>query len=259
MKKYKEIKIKKKFAYSVSEEAIQSVPVHAPLDSNPIESNKKQFNKMPNNRRNNNLVVIEPGTKELFLSVPLRFKNSFHFSYLPDTVSLFLHLAYGALSRIINLEEWLATNYQAGTMRMLPGDNNYHQKKFGDVITVIVFLIMAIEALTNEILPEKATADGKEMTKSEMEKKLSLDAKFKVLRSSGTDINKTLSEKVFYVKKLRDDIVHFKSHSTDLNQVKSVYPFDEILNLNIRDYFDSITMLIDQMSPNRIEFIEFES
>lgn len=259
MKKYKEIKIKKKFAYSVTDEAIQSAPVHPSLDENPVENNKKQFNKMPNNRRNNNLVVIEPGTRELFLSVPLRFKNSFHFSYLPDTVSLFLHLAYGALSRIINLEDWLEANYEAGTMRMLPGDNNYHQKKFGDVITVIVFLMMAVEALTNEMLPEKAVVNGKEMIKTEIEKKLSLDLKFKILKTTGIDISGFLSDKVFYVKKLRDDIVHFKSHSTDLNKVKSVYPFDEILNLNIKDYFNSIVLVIEKISSNRIEYMEFES
>lgn len=259
MKKYKEIKIKKKFAYTISEQAIQSLPVHPTLDERPIENNKKQLNKMPNNRKNNNLIAIEPGTKELFLSVPLRFKNSLHFSYLPDTVSLFLHLSYAALSRIMILEDWLETTYQAGVVKMASGDNNYHQKKFGDVITVIVFLIMAIEAFINEMLPEKAIVNGKEMTKKELEKVLSLDKKFKILKNTGTDISETFVNKVFYVKKLRDDIVHFKSHSTDLNKVKSVYPFDEILNLDIKEYFNSAVDMIERISPNRIEYLEFES
>jgi hypothetical protein len=119
--------------------------------------------------------------------------------------------------------------------------------------------MMAIEALTNEMLPEKAVANGKEMMKGEMEKKLSLDTKFKILKTTGIDISETLANKVFYVKKLRDDIVHFKSHSTDLNKVKSVYPFDEILNLDIKDYFNSIVLVIEKISPNRIEYMEFES
>jgi hypothetical protein len=142
---------------------------------------------------------------------------------------------------------------------MLSGDNNYHQKKFGDLITVIVFLMMAIEALTNEMFPEKAVANGKEMMKGEMEKKLSLDTKFKNLKTTGIEISETLANKVFYVKKLRDEIVIFKSLSTVLIKVMSVYPFVEFLNLDIKDYFNSIVLVIENISPNRIEYMEFES
>lgn len=68
MRKQGEVKIKRKFAYTVSDDALKNLPLHPPLDGNRVENNKKQFNKMPNNRRNNNLVVIEPGTRADLIS-----------------------------------------------------------------------------------------------------------------------------------------------------------------------------------------------
>lgn len=252
-----EVRIKKKFAYKVTASVIESLngKIHPPLDKHPQENNKKQINKIPNKKKQNNLVVIDPDAKELMLSVPLRHKNSFYFSYLPDPVTIFLNLSYEALQKIEQLEGWLEKEYVAGKFVMLTNENNFHQKKFAHAMTNIVFLIMSVEALVNELLPEMAVFGGKEITKSQMEEKLPLDEKLKILKKNGLAFEETKSSKLFHLKKLRDAIVHFKSYSGDINKVKSVCPFDEILNLDVRRYYDEITALIETISPGRIEYI----
>lgn len=252
-----EVRILKKFAYTVAESVVKSLDgqIHPALDSNPRENNKKQFNKMPNKKKQNNLVVIDPNTKELMLSVPLRYKNSFYFSYLPDPVTLFLNLSHHSLIRIKELEAWFESKYKAGTLVWLTNENNFHQKKFGDVITIIVFSIMAIEALCNERLPENAIVSGKEMTKNQMEAKLALEKKLKVLKNQGIAIEAKLVERALFLKKLRDDIVHFKSFSHDLNKVKSVHPFDTILNMDVRKCFDEVSQLVESISPGRVQYL----
>ncbi|NOT73482.1 MAG: hypothetical protein HOP08_01050 [Cyclobacteriaceae bacterium] len=256
-----EIKIKRRFCYTVTDDVINSLDgqTHAPLDSNPIENNKKQINQIPDKKKHNNIVLIDKDAKELLLTVPLRFKNSIYSSYLPDPVTLFLHLAQREFVSLAQLEEFLKQNYQAGTFALVTYDNNFHHKKFTYVISLIVFLIMTIEALVNEMLPDNALVDKQEMAKEKMERELTLEAKIKVLQDIGFKLKRENYNKVIYLKKLRNDIVHLKSFSKDINKVKSVYPFDEILNLDVKKYFNEILSIVETLSPGRTEYLKSET
>jgi hypothetical protein len=258
--KTKEIRILKKFAYKVTDEVIKSLDgqTHPPLDSDPKEHNKKQINRIPNKPKQNNSVMIDANTKELMVTVPLRHKNAFYFSFLPDPITLFLNLAHQSLQRIIKLEEWLESEYKPGSVVIITNDNNFHQKKFGNVISCMVFAMMAVEALCNELLPEQTTISGREVKKKEMEEKWSLEEKFKLLKVEGALFEQKHLDPIYEIKSLRDSVVHFKSFSKDLNQVKNVYPFDKILNLDISANFDHVIELIKMISPDRVQFLDDE-
>lgn len=189
---------------------------------------------------------------------------------LPSGPALFLHLAHRAYSTIKDIEP--LSLFDAHPQGIWPDNQKALFDYLEQSIAHVVFSFTALEAFTNEVIPDgftysftvQRTGEKRTYAKDEIERRINLDEKLGIVLpqvfSLKTPKGGTLWEKYKTIKKTRDRIIHLKSVDKRTSGPEDETIWGTLLRIHNEPLCDHAHALIGYFEPavqNRRYFAKY--
>lgn len=223
--------------------------------------------------KSGHFIAIAPDSKELFSFIPIIENEQFFAAQFPDPIQLYYSLAFA------NYQFAKKTRHNITFQRDQPQPLNFvngylYNWHLQYKISTIIFLHSTIEAFINYLMPDdfiykqeyngeksdKFIKQTKEYNKEQTERYILFKEKLSKVIPQLTNIDfqtkhQKIYDKLLNLNELRNDIIHLRS-TKEKNQQYFQKVFDEVVNIDLTPFVNSVSDFINIIKPSFIEFEE---
>ncbi|ARV13359.1 hypothetical protein BTO09_13860 [Gilvibacter sp. SZ-19] len=222
--------------YQVSDSLIENIPSKKGEDSD--------FKKYRGDSKSTTWVVLNPNTKTINYLTQINYKNKFYAGFVREPFELFLNSAK-SLNIIVNKVE---KEFKNKSLQDFPLSENFklqilEQNIFDEYminkINALVNLMMSVESFANNIIPSnfQIKRNGKLISKTEIEKHLSLKEKLKEVIPEFIELNMSsynkLSSRIYQLNEIRNDLVHLKTTNANDKMDPFLKQYENLVSLKL--------------------------
>jgi len=268
----KKVKVKPFGVFRVTDDVIESVEKNLDPERIPEKVIKKAISKLKP-KDSKHFIAIVPETKELFSFIPIIENDELFASKFPDPIQLYFSLAYSNFQFAKKTRHNIT--FQKGQGRGMNFVNDYlYNWHLQYKISTIIFLHSTVEAFINYLMPEdfiyrneykakkadKFLKQIKEYNKEQTERYILFKEKLSDVIPQLTKIDfqknhQKIYDKLLNLNGLRNDIIHLRS-KVDKNFQHFHKVFEQVLNVDLFEFVESVKDFINKIKPDFIEIEE---
>jgi hypothetical protein len=272
LEKMKTVKVDPFGVFKVTQEVLDTIEKNVASNINPKKATKEIIQNIKKTK-SGTFFGISPETGEMFTFVPIVEKDELFAANFPDPIQLYFSLAFENYQYANRTRA--SITFQSGQSGSLNFVNshlyNWHIKY---KISTIIFLHSTIEAFINYLMPEdfiykqdllgkksdKFTRTKTEYSKEQTERFIQFKEKLnqvipQLTQISFFDSHKKTYDKLLNLNTYRNDLIHLRSTRSQ-NKQHFQKVFDEVINVDLKQYVEAVIDFINVIKPNHIKFIE---
>lgn len=268
------VKVKPFGVFKVTDQVIDNLQNNTkPQPKTDQQNTIKELIRKVKKDKSGHFIAIAPDSKEFFSFIPIIENEQFFAAQFPDPIQLYYSLAFA------NYQFTKKTRHNITFQKNQPQPLNFvsgylYNWHLQYKISTIIFLHSTIEAFINYLMPDdfiykqeysggnadKFIKQTKEHNKEQTERYILFREKLSKVIPQVTNIDfqkkhQKIYDKLLNLNELRNDIIHLRS-TKEKNQQYFHKVFNEVINVNLTPFVNSVRDFINTIKPNFIEFVE---